>query len=98
MTYRELITLYKTGKLDEEQKKQIEADIERQEAISEYLFETEEIPGLEDLDIASVGQNVNDAMDEKFIKICHSSIRNGKSCKKKSRTDDPGSFVFFQSA
>jgi len=74
MTYRELITLYKTGKLDEEQKKQIEADIERQEAISEYLFETEEIPELEDLDVAGVGQNVNDAMDEKFIKMIRSSI------------------------
>ena len=75
MTYRELITLYKTGKLDEEQKKQIEADIERQEAIGEYLFETEEIPELEDLDVAGVGQNVNDAMDEKFIKMIRNSIR-----------------------
>lgn len=53
MTYRELIELYRTGKLSEEQKRQVEADIERQEAISEYLFETEEIPGLEDLNTAS---------------------------------------------
>ncbi len=53
MTYRELIELYRTGKLSEEQKAQVEADIERQEAISEYLFENEEIPGLENLDTVS---------------------------------------------
>ena len=49
MTYRELINLYKNGKLDEEQKAKVEQDIERQEAISEYLFDEGEIPGLEDL-------------------------------------------------
>ena len=59
MTYRELIVLYKNGKLDEAQKKQVEADIERQEAISEYLFDAEEIPELEDL-LASHGKS--DAM------------------------------------
>ena len=75
MTYRELIALYKTGKLDEEQRKRVEDDIERQEAISEYLFDAEEIPGLEDLDIACVGQNVNDTVDEKFIKMIRGAIR-----------------------
>ncbi|MBR5564799.1 MAG: anti sigma factor C-terminal domain-containing protein [Roseburia sp.] len=53
MTYRELIELYRTGKLSEEQSRQIKADIERHEAISEYLFETETIPGLEDLGTTS---------------------------------------------
>lgn len=56
MTYRERIELYRTGKLSEGEKEQVEADIERQEAISEYLFETEKIPGLEDLDEASSWQ------------------------------------------
>lgn len=50
MTYRELIALYRTGKLEEADKQKVAADIERQEAISEYLFETEEIPGIADLD------------------------------------------------
>lgn len=91
MTYRELIELYKTGKLEEEQKKQVEADIERQEAISEYLFDMEEIPELEDLtDAGSVQRKLDidgnegnscgrnreaDAMEEKFIKMVRGSIR-----------------------
>ena len=37
MKYRELIELYKKGKLDDE-KEMVENDIERHEAISEYLF------------------------------------------------------------
>lgn len=69
MTYRELIVLYKNGKLDEAQKKQVEADIERQEVISEYLFDAEEIPELEDL-LTSHGESgamcmlEQDKMDE----------------------------------
>ena len=50
MTYRELLKLYKEGQLDEETKKKIAADIERQDAISEYLYEEGEIPGMEDLE------------------------------------------------
>lgn len=40
MTYRELINLYKSGQLDEASKKALEADIEKQEAISEYLTDS----------------------------------------------------------
>ena len=43
MTYFELIELYKKKELDEEISKKIEIDIEKHEAISEYLFEKEEI-------------------------------------------------------
>jgi len=90
MTYRELIALYRTGNLNEEQKKQVEADIERQEAISEYLFETEEIPGLEDLAddggvkkvaLSAKWEKENnasenaDSVEEKFIKMIRGSIR-----------------------
>ena len=42
MKYSELIELYKKNELPEQQQKQIEYDIERQEAISEYLFEKDE--------------------------------------------------------
>ena len=45
MTYRELIELYKNNQLDGEQKEKVKKDIERQEAIGEYLFEMEDIPG-----------------------------------------------------
>ena len=49
MTYRELLELYKAGELELEQRKRIEKDIEKQEAISDYLYEQEGIPGLEDV-------------------------------------------------
>ena len=49
MTYRELIELYKAGELELEQQKKIEQDIERQEAIGDYLYEKEEIPELGDV-------------------------------------------------
>ena len=81
MTYHELITLYRTGKLSEEQKAQVEADIERQEAISEYLFETEEIPGVEALigEGAGTGENYSlqetEDMEERFVKMIRRSIR-----------------------
>ena len=46
MTYRELLELYKAGELELEQRKRIEKDIEKQEAISDYLYEQEGIPSL----------------------------------------------------
>lgn len=48
MTYRELLKLYKTGQLDEDTRRKVEEDVEKQEAISEYLFEEDEIPTLEE--------------------------------------------------
>lgn len=86
MTYRELINLYKNGKLDEEQKAKVEKDIERQEAISEYLFDEGEIPGLEDLTdndkengnedatTESFSENMDDE-EKKFAKMVRASIR-----------------------
>ena len=44
MTYRELLKLYQEGKLDKAQTDEVEHAIEKQEAISEYLYEKEEIP------------------------------------------------------
>ena len=42
MRYHELIELYKKKELSEQERQRVEQDIERQEAISEYLFEREE--------------------------------------------------------
>ena len=43
MSYRELLQKYKAGELPEEQRKQVRQDIEKQDAISEYLFDNEEM-------------------------------------------------------
>ena len=50
MTYRELLKLYKQGKLEDSTKKQIEAEIEKQDAISEFLYEEGAIPDFSDLE------------------------------------------------
>ena len=50
MTYRELLKLYKQGTLEESTKTKIEAEIEKHDAISEFLYEEGEIPGLSDLE------------------------------------------------
>lgn len=47
MRYHELIELYKAKELSEQERQRVEQDIERQEAISEYLFEREEQEALE---------------------------------------------------
>lgn len=47
MTYHELLELYKEDKLDKEQRKKIEDEIEKQDAISEYLYEESKIPEFE---------------------------------------------------
>ena len=90
MTYRELLALYKQGKLEEEKLQQVAQDIERHEAISEYLFE-EEIPELDELlHGAQINHNDRqaksrihrmrdgasvDTTDLKFARMIHRSIR-----------------------
>ena len=72
MTYRELLELYKHGKLEENKKHEVESDIERQEAISDYLFDRDAV----DNDIFSDDKNLDDAESENdFVKMINSSIR-----------------------
>lgn len=82
MTYRELLELYKAGELELEQRKKVEKDIERQEAISDYLYEQEDIPELNDIfeekTATKKNNKRNDAIediDTKFIKMVNRSIR-----------------------
>lgn len=77
MKYRELIELYKNGTLPEELRENIEKDIERQQAISEYLFDTEEIPHFEGMeDENNTDENAqNDTEDVKFTKMIRASIQ-----------------------
>ena len=80
MKYHELLKLYKKKKLGEEQREMVEQDIERHEAISEYLFEKEEEnilqdPGgmQEDSEIKLI-QNEKSAADD-FTKRVNRAIR-----------------------
>ncbi|MEA4946318.1 MAG: anti-sigma factor C-terminal domain-containing protein [Oscillospiraceae bacterium] len=77
MTYRELLALYKSGRLDERRRHEVEADIEKQDAIGEYLYEESEIPGLGALknSTAASEPEAEDAGDERFTSIIQSSIR-----------------------
>lgn len=74
MKYSELLELYKTGKLPEEQAKKVEADIERHVAIGDYLFDDEKIPELSDMfedaeESKKVAKIVRDTVREAFIKL-----------------------------
>ena len=84
MTYRELLNLYKQGKLDDVRKKEVEAAIEKQDAISEFLYEEGEIPEFSDLEsenaenpenkewLAGQKNNQKDEINRQFIiKIRH---------------------------
>ncbi len=89
MSYRELIKMYKNGKLDDEKNEIVKNDIERQEAISEYLFEEGKIPEIEDINTnryenesyknesyKSEQNNTPDDEAAKFSKMIKKYIRN----------------------
>ena len=63
MTYRELLNLYKQGKLDDVRKKEVEASIEKQDAISEFLYEEGEIPEFSDLE----SENAENPENEEWL-------------------------------
>lgn len=76
MTYKELLNLYKTGQLSDAEKAKVKADIEKQEAISEFLFENDEIPELSDSCLEAEIADDNSNFDEKrFQKMIKKSIR-----------------------
>lgn len=78
MTYRELLKLYKEGKLEESKTQEIENDIERQEAISEYLFESEELfpeESIVDSEPVAASDNATSPTEEQFIKHIRKTIR-----------------------
>lgn len=72
MKYSELLKLYKAGQLDKEQTEKVESDIERQQSISEYLFDEEQIFDFEEADIEdeSTPQRENN-----FVDTINKSIR-----------------------
>ena len=72
MKYRELLELYDEKKLPEELQKKVEQDIERQEAISEYLFEKDELG--EELHV-EYNQSEEHDKTEQFAGMIKKSIR-----------------------
>ena len=87
MTYRELLELYKAGELELEQRKKVEKDIERQEAISDYLYEREDIPELSDI-FEDEGENNKRSEEEKDIqdKECVSGETQAEKVKGRIRS------------
>lgn len=75
MTYRELLELYKQGKLEEQKCKEIEADIEKQDAISEYLYEEDVLSDFDFDDIDSEEEKEIMQTELKFAKMIQRSIR-----------------------
>ncbi len=76
MSYRKILEQYVRNELDEVTKRQVTEDIEKQEAISEYLFEQEETMGKQiEMDLA--GMEPEEAGDEaeEFMKRIHYAIR-----------------------
>lgn len=64
MTYYKLIELYKKDQLDEGMKQQVAADIEKHEAISDYLFDKEEQMDLLHVDEAAEQSDFSCAGDK----------------------------------
>ncbi len=77
MTYRELLELYKKKELDESKMKEIHDEIEKQDAINEYLFEEMDLETFSNEEQAEE-HPVSDEMDpseEKFVSMIQKSIR-----------------------
>lgn len=76
MTYKELLLLYKNQELPKEQREQIEKEIEKQEAINEYLFDNEQVPEFSELEFIEEKDKAKQSFDEKrFLKMIKKSIR-----------------------
>lgn len=69
MTYRELLALYKKGELAEPEAAKVRSDIERQEAIAEYLCDAEEIFDIE------LPEDFSQSESEDFAKTINRSIK-----------------------
>lgn len=73
MTYRELLKLYKEGKLEEETRREVEKAIEKQDAISAYLFEESDFPQLDEEADALPEKDGGD--DTQLLAVIRRSIR-----------------------
>lgn len=72
MKYSELLKLYKAGLLDTEQTEKVESDIERQQSISEYLFDEEQIFEFEQ---TNIDEEKTPQEENSFVDTINKSIR-----------------------
>ncbi len=76
MTYKELLRSYKNGELSAQQCEEIEKEIEKQEAISEYLFDSEQIPEFSEFDVLAESDGGEKAdKDKDLLKMIKKAIR-----------------------
>lgn len=78
MNYKKILELYKQNKLSEEKRKEVDAEIEKQEAIGDYLFEREEEAMGEFEERQDPKEECEDRHaldDEAFTKMIRHSIR-----------------------
>ena len=74
MTFREMIKLYQEGVLEDQQTEMVRDEIEKHEAISDYLYEASQIPNLDGLD--GVMEDDTDGQDAKdFSQMVRKVIR-----------------------
>lgn len=74
MTFREMIKLYQEGALEDNQTEMVRDEIEKHEAISDYLYETSQIPNLDGM--GAVVTDDNDGQETKdFSKMVRKAIR-----------------------
>lgn len=74
MTFREMIRLYQEGALEDKQAEMVSGEIEKHEAISDYLYEASQIPNLDAFDgVMADDADGQDAKD--FSKLVRKTIR-----------------------
>lgn len=74
MTFREMIKLYQEGTLEDKQTEMVRDEIEKHEAISDYLYEASQIPDLDGMG-AVVTDNTDGQEAKDFSKIVRKAIR-----------------------
>ena len=74
MTFREMIKLYKDGVLEDEQTEMVKSEIEKHEAISDYLYEASQIPNLDGFD-GVIADDTDEQEVKDFSKMVRKAIR-----------------------
>lgn len=74
MSFREIIKMYKEGTLEDNKKELVREEIEKHEAISDYLYEKSQIPNLDEMDIMMADAN-DEQEAEDFSKMVRRAIR-----------------------
>jgi hypothetical protein len=74
MTFREMIKLYQEGTLEDEQTERVKGEIEKHEAISDYLYEASQIPNLDGFD-SVIADDTDEQEAKDFSKLVRKAIR-----------------------